>query len=292
MACGVWATRPSRRLGWRIRPSPSTPSRGGNVPRLVAFAWTLTGSLPAAEELAQEALAAAWGRGIGSAGSTSRAPGPARSSPTGPRRGVVAPAARPALGRMGSRRVTYQVEMPRGDGRRGGYRRRARSPCRNAAPGPARRDRRAEAVWPVNSPRRAVGGRVPRRRRRERGRRWELVAGDDVEQLTITLRDESGASSVGTSEGGLDDDYAYVSTSTGHSGRTPAGSGWPDLASPRWWCSARGAAHPPRPRSDPGLGVSGRRERLTNSQRSWPRAVRLGMIRTYVGVWGGPWRAS
>ena len=52
--------------------------------------------------------------------------------------------------------------------------------------------------------------------------RWELVATDDVERRGITLRDESGQTSVGTSKGDLDDDDDYVSTSTGHTGGTPA----------------------------------------------------------------------
>lgn len=51
--------------------------------------------------------------------------------------------------------------------------------------------------------------------------RWELVASDDVEQYTITLRDEAGGSTAGTSKADLDGD-GNISTTTGHSGGTAA----------------------------------------------------------------------
>jgi hypothetical protein len=51
--------------------------------------------------------------------------------------------------------------------------------------------------------------------------RWELVASDDVGQYGITLRDEAGASTAGTSKADLDGD-GYISTTTGHAGGTPA----------------------------------------------------------------------
>jgi hypothetical protein len=51
--------------------------------------------------------------------------------------------------------------------------------------------------------------------------RWELVASDDVERLGITLRDESGGTTVAGSRGELDDD-GYVFATPGETGATPA----------------------------------------------------------------------
>jgi hypothetical protein len=53
------------------------------------------------------------------------------------------------------------------------------------------------------------------------GGRWELVAGDDVERLGITLRDETGGTTVAGASGELDEG-GYVSAVRGDTGATPA----------------------------------------------------------------------
>jgi RNA polymerase sigma-70 factor (ECF subfamily) len=83
---------------------------------LVAFAWSLTGSLPAAEELAQEALTAAWSAwdrvgGYDKPGAWARKVVANRAST---RRRSLGREAR-ALGRLGSRWAADRVELPQAD---------------------------------------------------------------------------------------------------------------------------------------------------------------------------------
>jgi RNA polymerase sigma factor (sigma-70 family) len=83
---------------------------------LVAFGWSLTGSLPAAEELAQEALAAAWAAwdrvgGFDKPGAWARKVVTNRAATR--RRGAGREAR--ALGRLWSGRATDQIELPRND---------------------------------------------------------------------------------------------------------------------------------------------------------------------------------
>jgi Sigma-70 region 2 len=149
---------------------------------LVAFGWSLTGSLPAAEELAQEALAAAWAAwnrvgGFDKPGAWAR-----KVVPTGLRRAGGVPAAR---------LVPWVGCGPAGA--------RTRSSCLGTT---------SSCGASFAAFRNASG-------------RWELIASDDVEGRGITLRDESGGTSVGTSKADLHDDD-YVSTATGHTGGTPA----------------------------------------------------------------------
>jgi hypothetical protein len=89
---------------------------------------------------------------------------------------------------------------------------------------PARGDEIEDAVRQYGQSSRLgdlLGGEVLVAEGENAGGRWELVASDDVERRGVTLRDESGQTSVGTSKGDLDDDD-YVSTTTGHTGGTPA----------------------------------------------------------------------
>jgi RNA polymerase sigma-70 factor, ECF subfamily len=83
---------------------------------LVAFGWSLTGSLPVAEELAQEALAAAWAAwdrvgGFDKPGAWARRVVANRAATRRRRAGREAR----ALGRLWSRRGTDEIEMPRND---------------------------------------------------------------------------------------------------------------------------------------------------------------------------------
>ena len=83
---------------------------------LVAFGWSLTGSLPVAEELAQEALAAAWAAwdrvgGFDRPGAWARKVVANRAAT---HRRSAGREAR-ALGRLWSRRATDQIELPRND---------------------------------------------------------------------------------------------------------------------------------------------------------------------------------
>jgi RNA polymerase sigma-70 factor, ECF subfamily len=83
---------------------------------LLAFAWSLTGSLPAAEELVQEALAAAWAAwdrvsDFDKPGAWARKVVANRAAT---RRRSAGREAR-ALGRLGFRRVADKVDLPHGD---------------------------------------------------------------------------------------------------------------------------------------------------------------------------------
>jgi RNA polymerase sigma-70 factor (ECF subfamily) len=97
-------------------PVPFDAFAQGERSALVAFAWSLTGSLPAAEELAQEALAAAWTAwdrvgGFDKPGAWARKVVANRAAT---RRRTAGREAR-ALDRLGSRRVADKVELPHGD---------------------------------------------------------------------------------------------------------------------------------------------------------------------------------
>jgi len=88
----------------------------GERSRLVAFAWTLTGSLPADEELTQDALTAAWSAwdrigGYDKPGAWARRVVANRASTRWRSQGREAR----ALGRLGSRRVADRVELPQAD---------------------------------------------------------------------------------------------------------------------------------------------------------------------------------
>lgn len=83
---------------------------------LVAFAWSLTGSLPAAEELAQEALTAAWAAWdrVGDFDKPGVWARKVVANRAATRRRKIGREAH-ALGRLWARRVANKVELPHGD---------------------------------------------------------------------------------------------------------------------------------------------------------------------------------